>query len=273
MVIPMIDGLDGPFRTILVTVEDDRVIVTLNRPSARNAIDREMLAELEVVCHELEQVPRILILMGGEGFFAAGADIAELRERRSEDALHGHTSRIFTRIAHLPMPVIAALDGYALGGGAELACAADFRLGTEAATFGSPEVGLGIIAAAGGTWRLRDLVGDSIARQMLLAGRTLDAGEALEAGLLDQIVPPARLLDAAIALAGRIARQDPLAVRLTKLALRTPRGAHPAVDELAQALLFESPAKFARMDAFLRRRSDRERAGESDRASLQAAGS
>jgi enoyl-CoA hydratase len=188
------------------------------------------------------------------GVFASGADIRQLLGRRRDEALRGINSTLFVRIARLPMPVIAAVDGYAIGGGAELAYAADFRIASTRALFGNPETGLGILAAAGATWRLRELVGEPLAKEILLAGRTLAAPEALRAGLVTSVHEPDGLLAAADELADRIGRQDPLAVRLTKRVLAAPREAHPAIDEIAQAVLFESEAKTARMTAFLDRK-------------------
>ena len=230
------------------------LVVELHRPEARNAIDRQMVDDLHAVCADLEQSPRILILTGSDGVFASGADIAELRERRRDDALTGINSTLFARIADLPMPVVAALDGYALGGGAELAFAADFRIGTPRLKIGNPETGLGILPAAGATWRLKELVGEPLAKEILLAGRILTAEEALEARLITAIHAPEDLLQAAHDLADRIGRQDPLAVRITKSVFHAPREAHPMIDQLAQAVLFESEAKFDRMQRFLDRR-------------------
>ncbi|MHA7208713.1 enoyl-CoA hydratase/isomerase family protein [Arthrobacter sp. MDT1-65] len=234
----------------------DVLVVELHRPEVRNAIDRQMVDELHAVCADLEQAPRTLILAGSGGVFASGADIAELRERRRDDALAGINSTLFARIARLPMPVIAALDGYALGGGAELAFAADFRLGTPRLKIGNPETGLGILPAAGATWRLKELVGEPLAKEILLAGRILTAEEALAARLITAIHAPEDLLQAAHDLADRVARQDPLAVRITKSVFHAPREAHPVIDQLAQAVLFESDAKFDRMQQFLDRKKD-----------------
>ncbi|AUZ86420.1 enoyl-CoA hydratase/isomerase family protein [Arthrobacter sp. MDT1-48-3] len=237
-----------------VTEGEARLVVELHRPEVRNAIDRQMVDELHTVCSDLERAPRTLILLGSDGVFASGADIAELRERRRDDALAGINSTLFARIAALPMPVIAALDGYALGGGAELAFAADFRLGTPRLRIGNPETGLGILPAAGATWRLRELVGEPLALEILLAGRILTAEEALDARLITAIHAPEDLLPAAHDLADRIGRQDPLAVRITKSVFHAPREAHPLIDQLAQAVLFESEAKFDRMQRFLDRK-------------------
>ncbi|MCC3273195.1 enoyl-CoA hydratase/isomerase family protein [Arthrobacter zhangbolii] len=252
------------FTTLLVTETEDRIQVQLNRPEVRNAIDAAMVEELHAVCAVLERHPRILILCGtsagGRGVFASGADISQLRERRRDDALAGINSSVFARIAQLPLPVIAALDGFALGGGAELAYAADFRLGTPTLKIGQPEVGLGIMAAAGATWRLKELVGEPLAKELLLAGRILNAEEALQARLVTELHEPADLLPAAHALADRIAAQDPLAVRLTKSVFAAPREAHPMVETLAQGILFESEAKFERMQSFLDRSAARQAA-------------
>ncbi|WP_035750230.1 enoyl-CoA hydratase/isomerase family protein [Arthrobacter sp. 35W] len=254
-------SVDG-FTTLLATEKPDRLHVQLNRPAVRNAIDQSMVDELHLVCAYLESSPKILVLSGtpgddatgAKGVFASGADIAQLRERRRDDALAGINSGLFDRIARLPMPVIAALDGYALGGGAELAYAADFRLGTPDLRMGNPETGLGIMAAAGATWRLKELVGEAVAKEILLAGRILDGEACLRTGLITGLVPPSDLLAAANALADRISAQDPLAVRLTKSVFHAPRDAHPLLDTVAQSILFESPAKFDRMQDFLDRK-------------------
>ncbi|MFB9653253.1 enoyl-CoA hydratase/isomerase family protein [Pseudarthrobacter oxydans] len=245
------------FQTLLVEERTDRVVVLLNRPEVRNAIDQQMVDELHVVCAALEQDPKVLIIAGVDGVFASGADVAQLRERRRGDALQGINSTIFVRIAKLPMPVIAALDGYCLGGGAELAYAADFRFGTSSVRIGNPETGLGILAAAGASWRLKELVGEPVAKQVLLAGKILTAEEALAVNLITEIHDAPELMDAAHSLADRIARQDPLAVRVTKSVFHAPAEAHPVIDQLAQGILFESEAKFDRMQQFLDRKNDK----------------
>ena len=250
------------FHTLLVEERTDRVVVLLNRPEVRNAIDQQMVDELHVVCAALEQNPKVLIIAGVEGVFASGADIAQLRERRRDDALQGINSTIFVRIAKLPMPVIAALDGYCLGGGAELAYAADFRIGTSSVRIGNPETGLGILAAAGASWRLKELVGEPVAKQILLAGRVLTAEEALAVNLITGIHEAAELMDAAHSLADRIGRQDPLAARITKSVFHAPAEAHPVIDQLAQGILFESQAKFDRMQEFLDRKAGAKAGGK-----------
>lgn len=239
---------------LLVEHQADRVVVTLSRPEVRNAIDQAMIDALHDVCADLESTPRTLIVTGSDGVFASGADIAQLRERRAADARRGINTRTFQRIRALPMPVIAAIDGYALGGGAELAYAADLRIATPRVRIGNPETGLGIMAAAGATWRLPQIVGEARAAELLLTGRILDAETALAWGLVSALHEPGELLPAAHALADRIAANDPRATQHTKAALLAPPSAHPDLELELQAELFESPEKERRMTAFLERK-------------------
>jgi enoyl-CoA hydratase len=242
---------------IVVEAGADRIVVRLNRPAARNAINRAMVEALREVCHELEARPRVLLIRGEGSDFAAGADIEELRRRGREEALEGINSSLFERVRRLPMPTIALLDGYALGGGAELAYACDLRIGTPRTRLGNPEPGLGIVAAAGACVRLVGLVGEARAKQVLLGGTILTAETALGWGLLSEIVAPDELEAAGHRLADSINSQAALAVRLTKALIHAPPSAHPLVDDLAQSVLFETEEKNARMDDFLSRRRDR----------------
>ncbi|MFG2780033.1 enoyl-CoA hydratase/isomerase family protein [Streptomyces prunicolor] len=243
----------GDYETLLVEDREDRLVVTLHRPDARNAISGQMIRELHAVCDQLEQDPKFLLLTGHGGVFAGGADIAELLARGRDEALQGINSRLFERVRRLPMPTLAAVDGWALGGGAELSYACDLRIAGPDAVFGNPEPGLGILAAAGACWRLPELVGESVAKQVLLAGRNLDAAAALAAGLVIDVVPAEKLLDEAHALLDRMARSSATALRLTKLVVDSP-GAHPVADDLAQAVLFEGQDKKDRMTRFLKKR-------------------
>lgn len=232
----------------------DRVTATLTRPQVRNAVDQQMVDELHSLCDVLEREPRILLIVGAGGNFAAGADIGELRQRRREDALRGINSSVFTRVQRLPMPVIGLLDGHTLGGGAEFAYACDIRIGTARVRIGNPEPGLGILAAAGASWRLRELVGEAVAKEILFAGRVLDADAAKAHGLISEIVDPGDLLAAGHRWADRIAAQGSLAIRLSKAVFHAPPGAHPFIDDLAQAVLFETEDKSERMAAYLERK-------------------
>jgi len=240
--------------TLVIERRHDRVLVQLNRPHTRNAINHQMVDELHALCAELELQPRVLILSGAGGNFASGADIAELRERRRADALLGINSRLFMRIQRLPLPVIAAIDGWALGGGAELAYAADFRIASTTARVGNPETSLGIIPAAGALWRLAQLVGEPVAKEIILAGRILSADDALAVHLVTEVHDPAELMAAADVLADRISERDPLATRYAKEVFHASPDAHPYVDDEAQGELFESTEKYRRMTAFLEKR-------------------
>ena len=241
------------FTTLRVDRREDRVVVELHRPEARNAINGRMIAELHRVCEIIEADPRPLLLTGHGNVFAGGADISELRDRGREEALAGINSRLFERLHRLQVPTVAAVDGYALGGGAELSYACDIRIATPTAVFAQPEPGLGIIAGAGACWRLRELVGASVAKQVLLGGYRLDAEAALRHGLVAEIVPAEELRERAHALVDRMAASSALALRLTKMVLDA-EGPHPLADDLTQAVLFESADKHERMTRFLERK-------------------
>ena len=244
------------FETLIFDESRDHVEVTLNRPETKNAIDAEMIEELHRVCAILEQWPRIMVLTGGtDGVFAGGADIAQLRDRRRDDALAGINVNLFERIRKLPMPTVAAIDGYALGGGAELSYACDIRVATPRTVFGQPEPGLGIIAGAGATFRLVRLLGESVAKQVLLSGEWLDAEKALRFGLVQSVVEPDELVAASRAVAEKMGRSSQIALRMTKLAADAGEAAHPQIELAIQALLFEDAEKIDRMTEFLDRRS------------------
>jgi len=235
------------------------VLLGLNRPDKRNALDQQLVDEFETVLAEANRSePTVLIVHSTTpGMFVSGADIAELIERGADAALRAINAGLFERLEAYRWPTIAVVDGPALGGGCELALACDLRLCSSNARFGQPELGLGILAGAGGNWRLPQLVGVALSRRMLYLGETLDADEGLVAGLVDGIHPPDELLDAAVVMAQRIGQQSWRALELTKLALRQHRQATTGFDIAAQALLFESDDKRTRMQSFLDRRRDK----------------
>ena len=236
-----------------ISEHESYLVAVLDRPAARNAIDLALVEELHELCSRLERKPQVLVVTGTDGVFASGADIRELKDRGPDDALNGINSRVFERVSNLPLPTIAAVDGAAFGGGAELAYACDFRIASERAKFGNPEINLGIIAGAGACWRLKELVGLPIATEVLLAGRRLDAAEALSFGLVSRVVSVDELESAAATLAEQIAKGPTLALRLTKLALKAPSSSHPAIDDIAQAVVFQTEEKHQRMSDFLDR--------------------
>jgi enoyl-CoA hydratase len=239
---------------LIIEQRGGHTLATLSRPEARNAIDTTLVEHLHLLCERLERDPQTLVLTGSDWIFAAGAEIRQLRERGPCDALAGINSTVFDRIARLPMPTIAAIDGPAIGGGAELAYACDFRIATIRAYFANPKVNLGIAAAAGACYRLRELLGLAMATQILLGGRKLSAAEALAHGLIGELAETEQELQQATdRMVARIGAGSALAVRITKLALHAPAAAHPAVDNLAQAMWFGDAEKTFRMSAFLDR--------------------
>ena len=194
--------------------------ITLNRPQALNALNSMVLEDLSKVLDQVDQnVIRCLIITGaGEKSFAAGADIGEMSTLNEEEgrAFSKKGNDLFRRIETFPIPVIAAVNGYALGGGCELAMACDFRIASENAVFGQPETGLGITPGFGGTQRLARLVGPGYAKQMIYTARNIRADEALRIGLVNKVVPLADLLAEAVKLAGQVAANAPIAVRHAK---------------------------------------------------------
>jgi enoyl-CoA hydratase len=238
-----------------VVHEGPVTLVGLDRPAKRNALDQALVDELHRVLDAAAGEPSILVLHSTTpGMFVSGADIAELIERRADQAFHAINAGLFERIEQHRWPTIAAIDGVAYGGGCELALACDFRLASPNARFAQPELNLGILAGAGGNWRLSQVVGQQVARRMLYTGAVLDADAALAAGLVDAVHPADDVLDAATVLARTIAERSWRALELTKLALRLHRPATTTFDVAAQALLFESDDKAARMQAFLDRK-------------------
>ncbi len=242
-------------------------LLTLNAPERRNAIDFAMVQGLHAALDRLrgDAEPAAGVITGaGDKAFAAGADIAQLRDRAAAQALAAINSTIFKRIEDFAVPTIAAIRGFALGGGCELAIACDLRVAGESAKLGQPEVKLGIIPAAGGTYRLPRLVGLGRARELIFTGRIVDAQEGLRIGLLNTVVPDAQVVDAAFALANEIAGNGRLAVRMAKLAInavaRPAEGHAVAMESAAQALCFDSDDKRARMDAFLARGKNKDKA-------------
>ena len=251
------------YRTILVDEREGVAEVTFNRPEVRNALNRTMVDELHMALAQLEardDLKALLFAGAGGQAFMSGADIAELRNRRREDALQGINSTLFARIERFPRPTVAVIEGACLGGGCELALACDFRVAGASSKFGQPEVGLGIMAAAGGTRRLPALVGLAHARRLLFGGQVIGAPEAERIGLIDLLMPDGLALQGAAQLLQPILGQAPEAVRRTKAALLAwCHGAREddlqKLDNATQAVLFEHPDKFARMDAFLAKRA------------------
>ena len=249
----------------LIHVEHDGPlsILTINRPEKRNALNLAVVKELSGRLDELLERDelRVVILTGaGDKAFVAGADIGELRERGAEESLAGINSSLFRKIEEYPWPVIAAIHGWALGGGMELAMACDVRIADESAGFGQPELNLGILPAAGGMHRLPALVGMGAAKDLVLTGRIVKAEEALRMGLVSRVVPDDELMEEARSAAAQMAGMAPMALRLAKGIMNSLFRVRPdtafTMETAAQAILFESEEKRERMTKFLERKSN-----------------
>jgi enoyl-CoA hydratase len=200
---------------------DGVLTLRLHRPAVRNALSTPLLAALVAVLAQAEQDLAVaaVVLTGGDTVFAAGADLAEMADKSMPAMLCDERPQLFAAIARFPKPLLAAVCGYALGGGCELAMHADIIIAGESACFGQPEIKLGIMPGAGGTQRLLHAVGKSLAMKMVLSGDFIGAQEARQAGLVAEVWPDADCLANTQALAQRIARQAPLALRLAKAAV------------------------------------------------------
>lgn len=246
---------DGSTMSLVdIQVDGPVVFIGIDRPERRNALDEATVEALHDALDRFRDTPSVLVIhSSAPGMFVSGADIPELVERDADDALRAINAGLFDRVESHRWPTIAAVDGWALGGGCELALACDLRIATPAAVFGQPELGLGILAGAGANSRLPATAGLQVARRMLYLGARLSAGEALAYGLVDEVVDAGALLGRAREMAVHIAGQSWRALELTKLALRLQRPSTTSFDLVAQAVCFESDDKRERMRAFLDR--------------------
>jgi enoyl-CoA hydratase len=210
------------YEHILAERLDGKVgLVRLNRPKALNALNSVLMKELTDALHEFDRDDAVgcLVITGNERAFAAGADIKEMAEASAVDMINRNNIAYWDRLAALRKPVIAAVSGWCLGGGCELAMSCDMIVASETAKFGQPEIAIGVIPGAGGTQRLTRAVGKAIAMEMILNNRTLTADEAYRFGLVNRVVSPELYLDEALKLAREIANRAPIAVRFAKEAI------------------------------------------------------
>jgi enoyl-CoA hydratase len=209
------------YSTIEIEQHDRVGLIRLNRPKALNALNSTVMAELAAALAEFDADPKIgaIVITGSEKAFAAGADIKEMMEASSIDMLERDHISIWDRIMEVKKPIIAAVSGWCLGGGNELAMICDMVVASESAKFGQPEINLGVIPGAGGTQRLTRAVGKTIAMEMVLNNRHLSAEEAYQFGLINRMTSVESYLDEALQLAAEIAERAPLAVRLGKEAI------------------------------------------------------
>ncbi|WP_188817119.1 enoyl-CoA hydratase-related protein [Calditerricola satsumensis] len=252
--------MERAYQHLLVDLSDRVAIIRLNRPEVLNALNLALVDELVDTLERLDRddAVRCIVLTGNERAFAAGADIMEMAEAGVVEMKRRNQFRVWDRIRWITKPIIAAVNGYALGGGCELAMACDLIIAGENARFGQPEVNLGVMPGAGGTQRLTRLVGKARALEILLTGDPITAEEAYRIGLVNRVVPTEACLDEALRLARRIAEKPPMAVRLIKEAV------YKALDTTLQDgmeyerncfyLLFATEDKAEGMRAFLEKR-------------------
>lgn len=234
-------------------------ILTMNRPEALNALNEQVLRDLAAALDQAAAQEEILVLIltGAGRSFVAGADIAQMKDLSPMEAkkfgLYGN--EVFLKLENFPKPVIAAVNGFALGGGCELAMSCDIRVASEKAKFGQPEVGLGITPGFGGTQRLARIVGASNAMELILTAKTISAAQAQEMGLVSHVYPPEELLDKAMELAQAIASNAQVAVRESKAAIRrglqTDMATGTAFEAEAFALCFATEDQKDAMTAFV----------------------
>ncbi|HVJ49073.1 enoyl-CoA hydratase/isomerase family protein [Desulfitobacterium sp.] len=250
------------FETLLLSIEDGVATITLNRPEVLNALNQHVYLELIQAAEQLanDDEVRAVIITGGEKVFAAGADIRDMAMAGALDiALADRPSaKALEIIENMPKPVIAAIAGYALGGGCELSLVCDVRLAGENAKLGLPEITLGILPGAGGTQRLPRLIGAGKAKEMIFSGDFIDAQEALRVGLVNKVVPTEQLLAEAQRLAKRFAARGAVALRMAKSAidegLRMDLQAGLQYEHQCFSLLFATQDQKEGMEAFLQKR-------------------
>ncbi len=251
------------FESILYECKDEILYLTLNQPETYNALTPSMWEELGIALQKAgtDQNVRVIILTGaGDKAFASGADIRELHERDYLKVLHSKAGEVLSLLGHLQKPVICAINGYALGGGCELAMACDIRIATRRSRFGQPELGIGILPGAGGTQRLVALVGMAKAKELIFTGKVIDANEAKSIGLLNQVTldDAEALLDEAEKMAKQMISKAPVALELAKLSINAAAEANLEtgllIERLSETIAFSTEDRYEGTAAFLEKR-------------------
>ncbi|MEO0429819.1 MAG: enoyl-CoA hydratase [Pseudomonadota bacterium] len=250
------------YETIIVERKENVALIRLNRPAAMNALNSELMRELGAALKKADAEEEIgaIVITGNEKAFAAGADIKEMRPKSFTDAFReDFITAEWETVTRIRKPVIAAVSGYALGGGCELAMMCDFILAADTAKFGQPEINLGVMPGAGGSQRLTRFVGKSKAMDMNLTGRFMDAEEAERSGLVSRLFPADSLVDEALAVAQKIADKAPLAVMATKEAVNrsyeTTLSEGVRFERRLFHALFATEDQGEGMDAFIEKRT------------------
>jgi enoyl-CoA hydratase/carnithine racemase len=242
------------------SVDGHVALCRIDRPEARNALSPELMDELATAVEGFDADPevRCIVIAGSDEVFASGADIRALRERTFQESLSHPAAAFWKRLAAIRTPTIAAVSGWALGGGCELALACDMIVASETAEFGQPEITLGIIPGGGGTQRLARVVGKQRAMELVLTGRRIDAAEAERLGFVNAVARKKQWLDDALELAQRIAKRPPIAVRLAKQAVlgaeETPMTAGLELERRLYEQSMATEDRIEGMDAFLEKR-------------------
>jgi enoyl-CoA hydratase len=251
------------YQHLIVAKENGVATVTVNRPEVRNALNPAAWNEIRQVIEDCgrDDSVQVVVFTGAGEAFIAGADLRSLKERSALATLEASSQKTLLMLEALPKPTIAAVNGYALGGGCELAMACDIRIASEKAQFGQTEVRVGIIPGAGGTQRLPRLVGIGKAKELIFTGDIIDSAEAARIGLVNRVVPHDALMPCVLELAGKIMKRGPLAVRMAKAAIHAGSqygpGAGHEVERLAQTVLFGTDDRIEGISAFLEKRSPR----------------
>jgi enoyl-CoA hydratase/carnithine racemase len=245
------------------TRDGNVALLRLNRPEARNALSPEMMEELASGLERLDPDPevRCIVIAGSDKVFAAGADIKAMAERSFAEALRHPAASFWRRLAAIKTPMVAAVSGYALGGGCELALACDMIIASDTAQFGQPEITLGIIPGGGGTQRLARVLGKQLAMEYVLTGRRFDAEMAAEMGLVNKVVKKGKWLEEAMAFAHTVAERPPIAARLAKQAViaaeETALSAGLESERRLYELAMATEDRVEGMTAFLEKREPR----------------
>ncbi|WP_176921596.1 enoyl-CoA hydratase/isomerase family protein [Pseudonocardia oroxyli] len=242
----------GESSQVAIVVTENAVTVSFNNPARRNVFTPEVaLSVVDALEVAASQRLPLVLRSAAPGMFVAGADLVSVRARTTNDSLDRSTGKVFDQLYDHPYPTVAVVDGFALGGGCELALACDFRISTPDARWGLPEVTLGLIPSAGGLSRLRSLVGESIAVDLTLTGRRISGAEAARIGLVQRLASAENLDEQLAALLHELSQADPMALRLAKGAMRVVGDQNRLVDAAAQALCIANPDAQARIEALL----------------------